>query len=150
MSERDIFANFERMRREMDELFGDVFGMTPLGHHRRAGFTPKVDVYYVADPPTAVVKAELAGIDAAEIGLEVQGRELVVTGQRTPDVDEGRVYQQVEIEHGPFRRVIGLNAEVRAEEARAVYEDGILRIELPLVEPGRRTRAVPIEVPKPE
>ena len=25
MSERDLFANFERMRREMDELFGDVF-----------------------------------------------------------------------------------------------------------------------------
>ena len=24
--ERDLFANFERMRREMDELFGDVFG----------------------------------------------------------------------------------------------------------------------------
>ena len=24
-SQRDLFANFERMRREMDELFGDVF-----------------------------------------------------------------------------------------------------------------------------
>ena len=23
--ERDLFANFERMRREIDELFGDVF-----------------------------------------------------------------------------------------------------------------------------
>jgi HSP20 family protein len=150
MSERDLFANFERMRREMDELFGDVFGMTPLGGHRRAGFSPRIDVYYSPDPPTAVVKAELAGIDAAEIGLEVQGRELVLTGQRRPEHEEGRVYQQVEIEHGPFRRVIALNAEVRAEDARAVYEDGILRIELPLVEPGSRTRAVPIEVPKSE
>ena len=150
MSERDIFANFERMRREMDELFGDVFGMTPLSGHRRAGFSPRIDVFYSPDPPTAVVKAELAGIDAAEIGLEVQGRELVLTGQRRPEHEEGRVHQQVEIEHGPFRRVITLSAEVRAEEARAVYEDGILRIELPLVEPGTRTRAVPIEVPKPE
>nr|MBA2319162.1 Hsp20/alpha crystallin family protein [Euzebyales bacterium] len=26
----DLFANFERMRREMDELFGDVFDRTRL------------------------------------------------------------------------------------------------------------------------
>ena len=29
MPERDIFANFDRMRREMDELFGDVFERLP-------------------------------------------------------------------------------------------------------------------------
>ena len=43
MSERDLFANFERMRREMDELFGDVFERTGLSR-RRAGFSPAVDV----------------------------------------------------------------------------------------------------------
>ena len=39
VSERDLFANFERMRREMDELFGDVFdrGLRP---RRRGGFSP--------------------------------------------------------------------------------------------------------------
>ena len=30
MPERDIFANFDRMRREMDELFGDVFERSGL------------------------------------------------------------------------------------------------------------------------
>ena len=42
------------------------------------------------------------------------------------------VYQQVEIERGPFQRVIELGADVRAQEAKAVYEDGMLRVELPL------------------
>ncbi len=39
MPERDLFANFERMRREVDELFGDVFERTGLSR-RRAGFSP--------------------------------------------------------------------------------------------------------------
>jgi HSP20 family protein len=60
--ERDLFANFERMRREMDELFGDVLdrGLAP---RRRGGFSPAVDVYYASDPPRAVVRADLPGID---------------------------------------------------------------------------------------
>ena len=42
------------------------------------------------------------------------------------------MYQQVEIERGQFQRVIELGADVRAQEAKAVYEDGMLRVELPL------------------
>ncbi|MGB2711147.1 MAG: Hsp20/alpha crystallin family protein [Conexibacter sp.] len=148
--ERDLFANFERMRREMDELFGDVLQRSGIAPRKRAGFSPAVDVSYAPDPPRAIVTAELAGIDADELELEIQGRELVLAGRRRPIADaEGRVYQQVEIEHGPFRRVVQLGAEVRAEEARAVYEDGLLRIELPLADPQARRHSVPIEVREP-
>jgi HSP20 family protein len=148
--ERDLFANFERMRREMDELFGDVFQRSGISPRKRAGFSPAVDVSYAESPPRAIVTAELAGIDADQLVLEIQGRELVVSGHRRAAEPEGRVYQQVEIEHGPFRRVVQLGAEVRADEARAVYEDGLLRIELPLAEPDARRHSVPIEVPRPE
>jgi len=132
VSERDLFANFERMRREMDELFGDVFERA-LGPRNRGGFTPAVDVFYEGDPPRAVVHAELAGIDPDEIGLEIEGRELVIAGHRRPADAEGRVYQQLEIDFGPFRRTIPLGADVVADQAKATYRDGILRIELPLV-----------------
>jgi HSP20 family protein len=142
--ERDLFANFERMRREMDELFGDVFGSVGLTT-RRIGFSPAVDVFYADDPPRAIVHAELAGIDAGDLGLEIQGRELTLTGHRREFDAEGRVYQQVEIEHGPFRRTIALGAEVVADQARATYQDGILRVELPLADPDSGTRSVPIE-----
>jgi len=147
--ERDLFANFERMRREMDELFGDMWERTGLSP-RRAGFSPAVDVYYCGEPPRAIIKAELSGIEADQIGIEVSGRELTITGLRRPAEAEGRVYQQLEIEHGPFRRVIALGAEVRADEARAVYEDGILRIELPLAESEHSSRRVPIQAPRGE
>jgi HSP20 family protein len=133
MSERDLFANFERMRREMDQLFGDVLG------RRRTAFLPAVDITYALDPPRAIVTAELAGIDPSEIVIEIEGRRLMLSGVRRPSGSESDVYQQVEIERGPFRRVVELGAEVRGQEAKAHYEDGMLRIELPLVRaPGAR------------
>jgi HSP20 family protein len=139
-SERDLFANFERMRREMDELFGDVLdrGLSP---RRRGGFSPAVDVYYAND--RTVVRADLAGIDPDQVSLEIRGRELILSGHRQPAAGEDRVYQQLEIEHGPFRRVVALGAEVDADAADASYEDGILTVELPLTRPAT-ARSVPI------
>src|SRR4051794_41197358 len=145
MPERDLFANFERMRREMDELFGDALDRA-LGTRTRGGFSPAVDVFYEGDPPRAVVHAELAGIDPDELSLEIEGRELVIAGHRRPADSEGRLYQQLEIDFGPFRRVIPLGADVLPDQARATYTDGILKIELPLARPETRSRSVPIEV----
>jgi HSP20 family protein len=143
-SDRDLFANFERMRREMDELFGDVFGGGGRGMASRGAFSPSVDVYYIADPPRAVVRAELAGVRASEIELEIRGRELILAGHRRPsDADEERLYQQLEVQHGPFRRVVALGADVDADAAKATYEDGILTVELPITAPAG-TRTVPI------
>ncbi len=141
--ERDLFANFERMRREMDELFGDVFDRR-LAPARRGGFSPAVDVYYTADPPRAVVRADLAGIDPREIELQIQGRELVLAGHRRPEGGEERVYQQLEVEHGPFRRVVALGVDVDASAAVASDEDGMLNVELPLAQPAP-SRTVPIQ-----
>jgi HSP20 family protein len=124
-SQRDLFANFERMRREIDELFGDVFERK--AGLRGGGFSPSVDVYYVDDPPRAVVKVDLAGIDIQDVGLEIRG--------------------QIEIEHGPFRRVVELGAEVAADEARASYEDGMLEVEIPLARPDQTVRRVRIDEP---
>ncbi|MEA2198108.1 MAG: hypothetical protein QOJ25_2159 [Solirubrobacteraceae bacterium] len=148
MPDRDLFANFERMRREMDELFGDVFERTRLGR-KRAGFSPAIDVIYASDPPRAIVTAELAGIDIDELELELEGSQLILSGHRKPPTADGEVYQQVEIEHGPFRRVVELAGEAIADGAKANYEDGILRVELPLAETEARSRTVPIEIKPP-
>ena len=142
-SERDLFANFERMRREIDELFGDVFERTGLSQRR--AFTPEVDVYYCGKPARAIVKVAIAGIDPDDVSLEVRGRQLVIAGERRAQEAEGRLYQQIEIAHGPFKRVVELSADVDTERASASYEDGILRIEVPLTHPQEPTRRIPIE-----
>jgi HSP20 family protein len=142
VSERDLFANFERMRREIDDLFGDVFERAGL---RGRGFCPAVDVYYTGDPARAVVRAELAGVAVENVALEIRGRQLVIAGERRAEPAEDRLFQQIEIETGPFRRAVELGADVVAEHARASYEDGILVVEVPLVAPSEKARRVPIE-----
>lgn len=128
------------MRREMDELFGEA-----VAPPRRAGFAPRVDIVYAEDPPRAIVLAELAGIDMDTLTLQVEGRTLVLAGRRPAPAAEGKLYQQLEIQHGPFRRVVELGADVDPDAAKATYTDGILRVELPLKRPERTTRSVPVE-----
>jgi HSP20 family protein len=142
-SQRDLFAGFERMRREMDELFGEAFeGRRSL---RGRGFSPRVDVYYTDGPPRAVVKVDLSAVDPGDVSLEIRGRQLVIQGERRPTPEAGgRLYQQIEIEHGPFRRIVELGAEVVADKASASYVDGVLQVDIPLADPGRATRRVPI------
>jgi len=141
----DPFANFERMRRQIDELFGDAWTRAGLTQ-RRTGFRPRVDVYYSdsGDRPKVVVKADLAGVSTDEVSIEVRGRTLVIAGKRKAHDPEGRVYQQIEIESGPFQREIQLGVDVLAEKARATYDDGVLRIEIPLATPGE-AQQVPID-----
>ena len=141
-AERDLFANFERMRREIDELFGDVFERGPRGGRRQ--YSPNVDVYYCGQPPRAVVKVELAGIGVDDVSLEIHGRQLIIQGERRAQESGGRLYQQLEIPHGPFRRVVELGADVVADEATATYDDGILRVEIPIAAPADEKRQVPI------
>ncbi|HWE11496.1 MAG TPA: Hsp20/alpha crystallin family protein [Solirubrobacteraceae bacterium] len=144
MSERDLFANFDRMRREMDELFGGVFERAGLSR-RHTGQWPAVDVAYASDPPRAIVTAELAGMDVNDIALQIEGRKLLLAGKREPNAPAGEVYQQIEIERGSFRRMIELGADVQADQVKARYEDGMLRVELPLIGRPDRRHAVPIE-----
>jgi HSP20 family protein len=144
MPERDLFANFERMRREMDALFGDWPGRGMVGA-RSSGFSPKVDLYYCGSPQRAIVKVDLAGVELGAVTIEISGRELAISGERPLQETEGRVYQQLEIDSGPFRRVVELQVDVDPERAKATYEDGILRIELPLREAAETSRRVPIE-----
>jgi len=128
MPERDLYA----------------WARTTYVSRRSRGFTPNVDVYYCGDPQRAVVKVDLAGVELEEVGIEVGNRQLAIVGERQLQEAEGRVYQQVEIPSGPFRRVVELQVEIDPQKATASYEDGVLRIDLPLRDPAETTRQVPI------
>jgi len=137
MPQRDLLINFT-------QISGDSWSRSRYVARRSSGFSPNVDVYYCGEPQRAVVKVDLAGVSLAQVGIEVSGRHVAIAGERHLQESEGRVYQQVEIPSGPFRRIVELQVEVDAERASATYEDGVLRIELPLRDPGENSRRVPI------
>jgi HSP20 family protein len=130
MPQPDLFVNWSRTR---------------YVTRRSSGFSPNVDVYYCGDPQRAIVKVDLAGVELSQVGIEVSGRHLAISGERHVQEAEGRVYQQIEIPSGHFRRVVELQVELDADRATATYEEGILRIDLPLRDPEASTRRVPID-----
>jgi HSP20 family protein len=142
--QRDLFADFARMRREMDQMLGDSWSRTRYVSRRSTGFSPNVDVYYCGEPQRAIVKVDLSGVSLDAVGIELSGRHLAISGERPVQETEGRVYQQIEIPSGPFRRVVELQVEVDPNRAKATYEDGVLRVELPLRDPEETTHRVPI------
>jgi HSP20 family protein len=126
------------------DLFDIAWSRARYVQRRSTGFSPNVDVYYCGEPQRAVVKVDLAGVSLSEVGIEVGGRHVAIVGERAMQETEGRVYQQIEIPSGPFRRVVELQVEVEADRATATYEDGVLQVELPLRDPDQNTRQVPI------
>lgn len=149
MTDRDLFANFDRMRREMDELFGGALERSGI-RRKRAGFSPPIDVTVTSEPPMAVITVELAGLSRDDIDIQVQGGQVTICGERPAASGDQGVYQQVEIERGRFRRVVSLPAEIDAKRVSASYEAGMLRIELPLLPRRSGVTAVPIESSPPQ
>ena len=132
------------MRRQIDELFGDVWGRTGLSPSRRA-FSPRVDVYYYGDPPKAVIKADLAGVDPNEVSLEVRGRALIISGERRPATPRAASTSRSRSARARSRARSSSAPTSWPTQARATYEDGILLVELPLADPRESARQVPIE-----
>ncbi len=138
---RDI----DRLRGEIDELFADLWQI-PRFTGLRSGFRPQVDCVRCDDPPRLTLVVDLAGVDPAAVDLVVTGRELVLAGERPrPALERGR-YQQMEIDYGPFQRVVALPDDVDVERAEARYERGLLVVTLPLAQRPPAQAKVPIEV----
>ena len=80
------------------------------------------------------VRMEVPGLAKEDLKVEVSGGQLTVTGEKR--VDSSRKEGDAVITErafGKFTRVFPLPTAVRAEEASASYNDGILAIDLPKV-----------------
>ncbi len=128
----DVFSEFERIRERMQQAWSQVIG--PPGAPRFCApiIEPAVDVYETDDEVVVVV--EIAGIADEEVHVEVEGKALVLSGERRPlGGRPRRLYSQMEVCHGPFQREILLPAEVNPDQARATYNAGMLEIVMPKV-----------------
>jgi len=141
---RDI----DQLQNEIQELFADLWQVPRFSGLRR-GFRPQVDCYRTSDPPELTVLIELPGIDPESVELIVADGTLYVAGERTRPRCTAQSYQQMELDYGPFRRQVQLGADVDVEQARALYERGILKVVLPIAERAPVGARVSIEVTRP-
>jgi HSP20 family protein len=132
--------NIDQLQREVQELFSELW-QVPRFSGLRAGFRPHVDCYRTEESLTVLV--ELPGVDPDAVDLHVADGRLSIAGTRQRPRYEGQVYQQMELDYGPFRRQVALDADVDVARADATYDRGILTIVLPLAQrPAKGERMV--------
>lgn len=132
--ENDPFAEFERLTTEIEEMFLRFYTAPRLRMMKAGAFQPLADVFFDRKARAVTVKLELPGITPDQVQMSLQSKTLVIEGVRVEPQKEGeKVYQQMEIDYGPFRRKIMLPVAVNIRRSRARYEDGFLTIELPVV-----------------
>ena len=116
------------------------------GFFIRRGFRPEVDCYVTDEPSQLTVVVALPGVDPDAIEIAATARTIAVTGERRRDRVEGAVYQQMEIEYGPFQRRIPLDEPVDAKAASARYDQGMLIVTLPIAPRAPQAERVAIVI----
>lgn len=123
--------NADDLRAEIQELFADLW-QVPLFSGRQYRFQPACDCFRTDDPPAWHVVLELPGVDPAAVRVVVTGDALLVAGVRDRPRVPGARYRQMEIDTGAFQRRVELGEDVDAGRVQATYDEGMLRIVLPL------------------
>lgn len=83
---------------------------------------------------SAVITAELPGIDPEKLDISVSGDTVTISGEALREtLAEGEIYLRQERGIGNFKRNIQLPFQINAQEVEARYEKGILVIVLPRV-----------------
>ncbi|MBM4284555.1 MAG: Hsp20/alpha crystallin family protein [Deltaproteobacteria bacterium] len=125
------FREVTRLRREMDRLWEDYFGPGRRGlEPMEEVWSPAVDVSETGDKVT--VKAEVPGMEAKDIEINLVGDILTIKGEKKSEREEkGENYHMVERSYGSFSRSLKLPAAVEADKIEASYKQGVLTVVCP-------------------
>ena len=123
---RDVFAELDRLQREMHEAFDLSPSIRGIG---RGGF-PALNI---GGTPTSVeIYAFAPGLDPASMEVNLDRGLLTIAGERpanlpSGDDDESTVHINERFA-GRFRRVVSLSDDVDPNSVSADYRDGVLHI----------------------
>lgn len=122
------FSGFERMRRELDEVF------QRFGPGNRLAF-PAVNVRDAGDD--ILVAVEAPGVKKEAIKAELRDRVLTLSGSRQDDAPKDASLLRKETPSGEFVRALTLPVPVDGDRIEARYKDGILTLRMPKAESAR-------------
>lgn len=135
----DPWGEFERMRNLMDEMMSEFFRperAPRLTREAIGAWRPAMNLF--RHEGNLILEAAMPGLAKEDIQVGLTGRTLTLHGHRK---DEKKVEQEhyfcSEMREGQFSSTITLPADVLADGIKAKYKDGILRLEMPLVEPEK-------------
>ncbi|MBU0598664.1 Hsp20/alpha crystallin family protein [Patescibacteria group bacterium] len=127
---------------DFEKFFEDM----PMAPQKMASYTPAVDVYQ--DKNNVVVETPLAGVDPEKVNISVENDTLLIEGksEHKSEVDEKNYYRK-EVRQGSFYRAVALPAHIKADNAKATFENGMLKVVIPKVQEAK-PKTIKVEVKK--
>jgi len=136
---------FSSLQREIDRVFSDFNRGTPaMAEFRKGMMGLKVNV---AETDKAVeVTAEIPGVDASDIDVQLKDGILTIKGEKKEEKDDKQKdYHVVERSYGMFERSFTVSADIDAAKVEASFDKGVLKVMLPKL-PAAQTKVQKIEV----
>jgi HSP20 family protein len=134
---RDPLQELLDLQERMNRLFDETLTRERLDEPSllQGAWVPLADVVETAE--AYAVEVELPGLGKEDIVVQAQGDELVVRGERRPELG-GRpdAFHRLERRYGPFARSFRFTEEVDPDRITAEFEDGLLRLQVPKVNRG--------------
>ncbi len=120
------WRDMNRLRQELDQLTNAEWWPNP----RRMAAFPAINA--LENEKGLVLTAELPGIDASQLDVQVDKDSVTIAGQRAgaPADTKDESYVRRERWFEPFRRTVELPFDVDPEKCEAVYEKGVLTLKL--------------------
>lgn len=135
------FSLVRRMMEDMDRMVEGFSG--PSARFWRELWSPPIETF--ERDGRFVLRAELPGLSAEDVRLEVQDDALVLQGERKSELEaEEQGAFRSERTYGRFSRTIPLPEGAEGEKAQAKFENGILEVSIPLRDAGSRHRRIEI------
>lgn len=96
---------------------------------------PNTDVF-INSENYLVINVELAGMRREDLEITIDGNRLMISGQRRNGGRSGSKcsFLVMEINYGPFECVIEIPSGYELSQAKAAYQNGFLRVEVPQAE----------------
>ena len=127
------FGEFENLYAEMDRLAQSVFG----GKTGQGAWLPAADV--VETDSAYAIEIELPGVRREDVDVNLNGNELVVTGEVKERKREG-LFRRRTRRVGEFEMRVTLPGQLREADVEASLAYGVLKVYVPKAENTKTNR----------
>jgi len=125
----DPFGELSFLRKDRDRLWNQFLGETTFPGSVSREWMPSVDISETEDQ--LLIKAELPGLDAEDISVNLSGDLLTIKGEKKQKKEKkGEHFHSSERYYGSFQRSFRLPVSIKTDDVDATFKKGILQIAL--------------------
>lgn len=128
----DPFRGMATLQDRINRIFDDAFVRSRDAEDdiNLCAWRPAVDIF--DNEENIIINAELPGVEKKDVSVELKDNIITIKGERVIDKEvKEESYFRKERCFGTFQRAFTLPDAVSSDKVKAVFKDGVLRVEIP-------------------